>query len=102
MTTTTRNTWAAWQAERSRAALLLAWLKALPGGTKPAIEGPLCEPWHDNYPDCVHDSCYRIAYRDAPAHACAVEADHDDPMSRSVGMYLATCEVCQLWQTITY
>jgi hypothetical protein len=90
-----------WRAEADRAPALAAWLRTLAPGDRPAIQGPVCGAWYEAHPadfDCPHDSCYRVAYRDAPAHGCAVEADHDDPMSQAYGMYLATCDVCDAWQ----
>jgi len=83
---------------------LIASLLNLPPGEEPVNSGPLCADWYDAQPGpdgCGHLTCYGIAYRDAPPHACAIEADHDDPISQEYGMYLATCQVCDLWQALS-
>jgi hypothetical protein len=97
----------AWIAERQPRpgtdGMLLAWLRGLPAGDEPATYGPLCADWYDQHPadaGCEHASCYAVAYCE-PLHECAVEADRDDPISREYGMYLATCDICDLWQQAT-
>jgi hypothetical protein len=81
-------------------AAILAGIEALGVSGDPLYVGPLCGAWLGS-PDpegCEHETCYRLAYRDAPPHECAVEADHDDPISIEYGMYLATCPICEAWE----
>jgi hypothetical protein len=83
---------------------VLTGLMALEPGQAPANYGPLCADWYSPGPGpegCEHATCYAIAYRDAPPHECAVEADHADPISIEYGMYLATCRVCDLWDHLS-
>jgi hypothetical protein len=84
---------------------VLAGIDALGVSGDPEYAGPVCAEWFGTGPmhpadpgGCEHETCYRIAYGDAPPHDCPVEADHDDPISIEYGVFLATCNICDAWQ----
>lgn len=71
----------------------------------PTLIGPLCADWYELHPaeaGCAHDSCYRIAHREPPAHDCPYETFAEDPISIHYGLAstpadYVTCAVCDAW-----